>query len=147
MTLKDKLMEDLKASMKNKDSVRKNTITMIRAAIKQLELDQRKELEDDEVLEIISKQLKEKKNALEDFKKAERQDLIDLTEEEINILLEYLPKQLSDEELRQIVIETIDEVGAKDLKDMGKIMKSIMPKIKGKADGGRVNKIVREILK
>jgi len=147
MTLKDKLMEDLKASMKNKDSVRKNTITMIRAAIKQLELDQRKELEDDEVLEIISKQLKEKRNALEDFKKAERQDLIDLTEEEINILLEYLPKQLSDEELRQIVIETIDEVGAKDLKDMGKIMKSIMPKIKGKADGGRVNKIVREILK
>ncbi|NLW41393.1 MAG: GatB/YqeY domain-containing protein, partial [Tissierellia bacterium] len=102
MTLKDKLMEDLKASMKNKDSVRKNTITMIRAAIKQLELDQRKELEDDEVLEIISKQLKEKRNALEDFKKAERQDLIDLTEEEINILLEYLPKQLSDEELRQI---------------------------------------------
>jgi len=147
MTLKDKLMEDLKASMKNKDSVRKNTITMIRAAIKQLELDQRKELEDDEVLEIISKQLKEKRNALEDFKKAERQDLIDLTEEEINILLEYLPKQLSDEELRQIVIKTIDEVGAKDLKDMGKIMKSIMPKIKGKADGGRVNKIVREILK
>ncbi len=147
MTLKDKLMEDLKASMKNKDSVRKNTITMIRAAIKQLELDQRKELEDDEVLEIISKQLKEKRNALEDFKKAERQDLIDLTEEEINILLEYLPKQLSDEELRQIVIKTIDELGAKDLKDMGKIMKSIMPKIKGKADGGRVNKIVREILK
>lgn len=147
MTLKDKLMEDLKASMKNKDSVRKNTITMIRAAIKQLELDQRKELEDDEVLEIISKQLKEKRNALEDFKKAERQDLIDLTEEEINILLEYLPKQLSDEELRQIVIKTLDELGAKDLKDMGKIMKSIMPKIKGKADGGRVNKIVREILK
>lgn len=147
MTLKDKLMEDLKASMKNKDSVRKNTITMIRAAIKQLELDQRKELEDDEVLEIISKQLKEKRNALEDFKKAERQDLIDLTEEEINILLEYLPKQLSDKELRQIVIKTIDELGAKDLKDMGKIMKSIMPKIKGKADGGRVNKIVREILK
>ena len=147
MTLKDKLMEDLKASMKNKDSVRKNTITMIRAAIKQIELDQRKELEDDEVLEIISKQLKEKRNALEDFKKAERQDLIDLTEEEINILLEYLPKQLSDEELRQIVIKTIDELGAKDLKDMGKIMKSIMPKIKGKADGGRVNKIVREILK
>ena len=147
MTLKDRLMEDLKASMKNKNSIRKNTITMVRAAIKQIEVDQRTELEDEQILEIISKQLKEKRNALEDFKKAERQDLIDLTEEEINILLEYLPKQLSDEELRQIVIKTIDELKAKDLKDMGKIMKSIMPKIKGKADGGRVNKIVREILK
>ena len=120
---------------------------MIRAAIKQAEVDRRIELNDEEILEIISKQVKEKKNALEDFKKGQRQDLVDLTEQEIEILLEYLPKQLTDEELKEIVVETINEVKAKDIKDMGKIMKSIMPKIKGRADGSRVNEVVRQVLK
>ncbi|SDW38382.1 GatB/YqeY domain-containing protein [Tepidimicrobium xylanilyticum] len=147
MSLKEKLMEDLKTSMKNKNTVRKNAITMIRAAIKQVEVDRRIELNDEEILEIISKQVKEKKNALEDFKKGQRQDLVDLTEQEIEILLEYLPKQLTDEELKEIVVETINEVKAKDIKDMGKIMKSIMPKIKGRADGSRVNEVVRQVLK
>ncbi|GFN34707.1 GatB/YqeY domain-containing protein [Tepidimicrobium xylanilyticum] len=147
MSLKEKLMEDLKTSMKNKNTVRKNAITMIRAAIKQAEVDRRIELNDEEILEIISKQVKEKKNALEDFKKGQRQDLVDLTEQEIEILLEYLPKQLTDEELKEIVVETINEVKAKDIKDMGKIMKSIMPKIKGRADGSRVNEVVRQVLK
>src|SRR5690554_4227426 len=110
MTLKDRLMEDLKASMKNKNSIRKNTITMVRAAIKQIEVDQRTELEDEQILEIISKQLKEKKNAIEDFKKGERQDLVDLTQKEMEILLEYLPEQLTEEEIKEIVSKTIDEV-------------------------------------
>ncbi|MCF6461797.1 GatB/YqeY domain-containing protein [Clostridium sp. Cult1] len=147
MTLKDRLMEDLKASMKNKNSIRKNTITMVRAAIKQIEVDQRTELEDEKILEIISKQLKEKKNAIEDFKKGERQDLVDLTQKEMEILLEYLPEQLTEEEIKEIVSKTIDEVNAKSMKDIGMVMKSVMPKVKGRADGNTVNKIVRGILK
>ena len=147
MSLKEKLMEDLKVSMRNKDSIRKNTIIMVRAAIKQIEVDERIELGDERILEIISKQLKEKKNAIEDFKKGERQDLVDLTEKEIEILLEYLPKQLTEDEVEKIVLETIDEVNAESIKDIGLVMKSVMPKVKGRADGNTVNKIVRKILK
>ena len=146
MSLKQKLMEDLKTSMKNKDSIRKNTITMVRAAIKQKEVDERIELNNEEIIEIISKQLKEKKNAIEDFKKGERQDLVELTEKEMEILLEYLPKQLTEAEIEKIVKETIEEVEAKSMKDIGIIMKSVMPKVKGRADGGTVNKIARKIL-
>jgi hypothetical protein len=147
MSLKEKLMEDLKVSMRNKDSIRKNTIIMVRAAIKQIEVDERIELGDERILEIISKQLKEKKNAIEDFKKGERQDLVDLTEKEIEILLEYLPKQLTEDEVEKIVLETIDEVNAESIKDIGLVMKSVMPKVKGRTDGNTVNKIARKILK
>ena len=146
MSLKKELMEDLKLSMKNKDSIRKNTITMVRAAIKQKEIDEKIELDDEAILEIISKQLKEKKNAIKDFKKGERQDLVELTEKEIEILLEYLPKQLTEEEIEKIVRETIEEVKANSMKDIGIIMKSVMPKVKGRADGNTVNKIARKIL-
>ena len=147
MSLKEKLMEDLKASMRNKDTVKKNTITMVRAAIKQIEVDERAEIDDERILEIISKQLKERNNAIEDFKKGERQDLVDITKKEIEILLDYLPEQLTDEELEKIVAETIDELDAKSIKDIGLVMKSVMPKVKGRADGNAVNKIVRNILK
>lgn len=147
MSLKKKLMEDLKTSMRNKDTVRKNTITMVRAAIKQVEVDERVEIDDERILEIISKQLKERNNAIEDFKKGERQDLVDITKKEIEILLDYLPEQFTEEELEKIVAETIDEVDAKSMKDIGLVMKSVMPKVKGRADGNAVNKIVRSMLK
>lgn len=146
MSFKEKLMEDLKTSMKNKETIRKNTITMVRAAIKQIEVDERIELDDEKILEIISKQLKEKRNAIEDFKKGERQDLVDLTNKEIEILLEYLPKQLTEDEVKKIVLETIDKVNAKSMKDIGLVMKSIMPKVKGRTDGNTVNRIARKIL-
>lgn len=143
MSLKNKLMEDMKTSMKNKDTLRKNTITMIRASIKQKEVDERIELDDKDIIDIISKQLKEKKNVIEEFEKGGRQDLVEQTEKEIEILLEYLPEQLTEEEIEEIVKEVIEEVDAKSVKDMGIIMKNVMPKIKGRADGGVVNKIVR----
>ena len=146
MSLKDKLMEEFKSSMRSKDTIRKNTVTMVRAAIKQREVDERIELGDEEVLEIISKQLKEKKMAIEEFRKRNRQDLVDLTEAEMSILLEYLPKQLSEEEVEQIVRETIDEIGATSLKEIGIIMKTVMPKVKGRADGNMINQAVRKIL-
>ncbi len=146
MSLKEKLMEDLKASMKNKDKVRKNTVTMIRAAIKQVEVDTRNELSDDDIIGIIAKQVKQKKDSIEDFKAGNREDLVTLTEEEIAILTEYLPEQLSLEKLEEIVIHAIKETNAQSKKDMGKIMGKIMPIIKGKADGKQVNEIVSRYL-
>lgn len=147
MSLKDKLMEDLKDSMRNKDVIKKNTITMIRAAIKQKEVDDRSEKTEEDIIDIISKQLKEKRGAIEDFKKGNRQDLVDLTEKEIDILLEYLPKQLSEEELEKIVAEAIKETNATSMKEIGMIMKTVMPKVKGRADGNMVNNIIKKILK
>ena len=145
MSLKDKLMDDLKSSMKNKDTLRKNTVTMVRAAIKQIEVDERRDLSDEDILDIIAKQLKEKRAAIEEFKKGSRDDLVDLTNSEIEILLEYLPKQLTEEELEQIVSETIKEINATSMKDIGLIMKAVMPKVKGVADGNMVNKVVKKI--
>ena len=147
MPLKEKLMEDLKQSMKSKNKVKKNTVTMVRAAIKQREVDERIELSDPEIVDIIAKQIKQKKDSISDFEKGNRQDLIDLTNEEIQILLEYLPPQLSDEALDLIVKEAIESTGAQSKKDMGKLIAFIMPKVKGKADGKHVNQIVAKYIK
>ena len=132
MSLKEKLQEDLKSSMKNKDTVRKSVVTLIRASIKQYEVDNR-----------ISKQLKQRRDALDEFAKANREDLISETEAEIKVLKEYLPQQLSEEELNEIVKLTISEVGATSMKDMGKIMSVIRPKVKGRADGKLINELVK----
>lgn len=145
MSLKDKLMEDLKFSMKNKETIKKNTVTMVRAAIKQIEVDERRDVSEEEILEIMSKQVKEKRFAIEEFKKGSRDDLVDLTKAEIEILLEYLPKQLTEEEVEEIVIETIKEINASSMKDIGLIMKAVMPKVKGRTDGNIVNKLVKKI--
>ncbi len=147
MTLKEQLLADLKAAMKNKEKVKKDTITMIRAAILQEEKDKKITLDDDQIIVIASKQLKQRKDSLEDFKKANREDLIDQTLEEIKVIESYLPKQLDQDELTAIVQETIDELGVCSKKDMGKVMKTIMPKVAGQADGKQVNKIVQNILK
>lgn len=146
MSLKEKLMEDLKTSMKNKNTLRKNTITMVRASIKQREIDERIELTDEDIIDIIAKQVKEKRDVIEDFAKGGREDLVEQTNKEIEILLEYLPEQLSEEEIEKIVKDVIDEVNAKSMKDIGIIMKNVMPKVKGKADGGMVNKVARKLL-
>lgn len=146
MPLQEKLMEDLKTSMRSKDKVRKNVVTMVRAAIKQREVDERIELDDTDVVDIIAKQIKQKKDSIEDFEKGNRQDLIDLTNEEIKILLDYLPPQLSDEELESIVKDAVEQTGAQTKKDLGKLMALIMPKVKGKADGKQVNQIVAKYL-
>ncbi len=146
MSLEKKLMEDLKVSMKNKDTIRKNTITLVRSAIKQIEIDERREVPEEEIIEIISKQLKEKRNVIGDFEKGDRQDLVDLTNQEIDILLKYLPEQLTEEDVEQIIVDTIEEVGATSMKDIGLVMKNVMPKVKGKTDGNIVSKIVKKRL-
>ena len=146
MSLKQKLQEDLKSSMKNKDAIKKSVITLIRASIKQYEVDNRVELEDDEIVDLIAKQLKQTRDSREEFLKAGREDLVSKAEAEIEVLKEYLPQQLSEEELNKIVISTISEVGATSMKDMKKIMTSIMPKVKGRADGKLINELVKKNL-
>ena len=146
MSLKQKLQEDLKSSMKNKDTNKKSVITLIRASIKQYEVDNRVELGDDEIIDLIAKQLKQTRDSRDEFEKAGRDDLVKQAENEIEILKEYLPQQLSEEELNEIVISTISEVGATSMKDMKNIMSSIMPKVKGRADGKLINQLVKKNL-
>ncbi len=145
--LKEKLMEDLKKSMKEKNEIRKNTVQMIRAAILQIEKDKGIAVDDEKIIEIIAKEVKGKKDALSDFEKARREDLINQTNEEISILEEYLPKQLTKEEIKEIVSEVIEEIGATSIKDMGVVMKEAKAKIGASADGKSINEVVREILK
>ena len=146
MALKDQLQADLKTAMKNKEKIRKSTITMIRAAVLQVEKDQKVELGDEDIIEIIAKQLKQRRDSLTEFEKAQRDDLIQQALTEIEVIESYLPTQLTVDQIRVIVTETIQETGAVDAKDMGKIMSVLMPKVKGRADGKLVNQVVRESL-
>ena len=144
--LKEKLMEDLKISMREKNNLRKNTIQMVRAAILQIEKDKGIEVDDNKILEIIAKEVKSKKDALADFEKGGREDLIAQTNEEIAILQEYLPKQLSHEELKEKIKEVIAKVGATSIKDMGVVMKEAKAQIGTAADGKSINEVVKELL-
>lgn len=146
MTLKDKLAEDLKFSMKSKDTIRKNTVQSIRAAVLQVEKDNKVTLDDDGVIEVIAKELKKRKDVLPDYEKSGRDDLIGDLKKEIEVLVGYLPSQLTKEELDEIVKKSIETVGATSIKDMGKIMADVLPKVKGRADGKMVNEIVRTYL-
>ena len=141
--LKERLMEDLKTSMREKNEIRKNTVQMVRAAILQIEKDKAIEVQDEK---IIAKEVKSKKDALEDFKKAEREDLIEQTNQEISILQEYLPKQLSYEELKEKISNIISQVGATSIKDMGTVMKEAKAQIGASADGKTINEVVKELL-
>lgn len=146
MSLKEVLAADLKTAMKEKDLIRKNTVQMVRSAILQFEKDNLKELDEDGVLEIIAKELKKRRDVLPEYEKSGRDDLISDIKREIDVLLAYLPAQLTDEELKEIVEKAINEVGATSMKDMGKIMGKVMPETKGRADGKRINEIVKQIL-
>ena len=143
MSLKDKLLEDMKEAMKEKDTIRKNTVQLIRSGILQIEKDKKVELDDEGVLDVIAKELKKRRDSLPDFEKSGRLDLIADLNKEIEILLGYLPEQLSAEEIEKIVDETIVAVGASSIKDMGKVMGAVTPKVKGRAD----NKIVSDFVK
>ena len=145
--LKEKLMEDLKVSMREKNNIRKNTIQMVRAAILQIEKDKGIEVQDSQILEIIAKEVKSKKDALIDFEKAEREDLISQTKEEILVLTEYLPKQLTEDELEKKILEIISKLGVTSIKEIGIVMKEAKSEIGVAADGKMINEVVRKILK
>lgn len=148
MSLKEQLTEDMKLSMKAKEAgkLRLSVIRMVRSAIKNVEIDGKRELSEEEVLEIIAKEVKMRRDSMEEFGKADRQDLVDQLEREIAVLMAYLPQQLTEAEIRDLVSEAVAAIGAASPKDMGKVMAALMPKVKGRADGKLVNTIVREAL-
>ena len=149
MSIKDLLTEDMKQAMKDRESgkLRLSVIRMARANIKNIEIDGRKELNDDEVLVVLMKEVKMRQDSLEEFTKAGRNELAEQARQEIAILENYLPEQLGDEELKALVQEAISESGAVSPKDMGKVMSAVMAKTKGRAEGKRINTMVREFLR
>ena len=146
MELKERLSKELGQSMKAGEKIKVLTIRMILSGIKNAEIAKRGELDDDELLSVLAREGKKRKEAIEEFKKGNRQDLVDRETEELRIIEDYLPEQLTDDELWGIISETIDEVGASSPGDLGKVMGRVMPKLKGRADGKLVNKMVRETL-
>ncbi|TVY09657.1 GatB/YqeY domain-containing protein [Paenibacillus cremeus] len=146
MSLSEKLNDDMKLAMKSQDKFKLSVIRMVRAAIKNIEIDQRKTLDDQEVLDVLNREIKQRKDSLQEFEKAGREDLAENLKAELVILMEYMPQQLSEEEVKAIVQQTIQEVGASSKADMGKVMTALMPKVKGRADGKTVNTFVQQLL-
>ena len=144
--LKDELLEDLKVAMKEKDANKKNAVQMVRTAILQVEKDKGIQVTEGQILDIIAKEIKKRNEALMDFEKAGREDLIEKTKEEIKAIEKYLPKQLTDDELKAKLQEIIIETGAQTMKEMGIVMKKAKETIGASADGRRINEIVKELL-
>jgi len=146
MNLKEKLLSDMKEAMKSKDSLKLGTIRSVIAAVKNQEIDLRKDLDEEEVLAIISREVKKRKEAASLYKKGKRPDLEDKEIQEMKILQTYLPEQISEEDLRQRIQEVIEETGAEGMKDFGKIMKTLVPEFKGKADNALIKELASEFL-
>ncbi|MDC6486698.1 GatB/YqeY domain-containing protein [Methylophilaceae bacterium] len=146
MSIKQTISEDMKTFMRAKDTARLGAVRLLQASIKQKEIDDRVELADDQVLSVIQKMLKQRKDSIEAYQKADRQDLIDQEQLEIDVLSKYMPEPLTDDEVSKIIDEVISEVNATDMKDMGKVVGVLKSKISGRADMGQVSKIVREKL-
>lgn len=146
MSIKQTISEDMKTLMRAKDTARLGAVRLLQASIKQKEVDERIELTDDQVLSVIQKMLKQRKDSIEAYQKANRQDLIDQEQLEIDVLTKYMPEPLSDAEVSKIIDDVIAEVNATDMKDMGKVVGVLKSQISGRADMGQVSKIVREKL-
>ncbi|MNO21548.1 glutamyl-tRNA(Gln) amidotransferase subunit E [compost metagenome] len=146
MNLSERLNEDMKQAMKSQDKFKLSTIRMVRATIKNLEIDLKRTLNDNEVLDILSREIKQRKDALQEFEKAGREDLASNVRAEAEIIAGYLPEQLTEEEIKVIVQQTIQETGASSKAEIGKVMSALMPKVKGRADGKLVNQAVQQLL-
>ena len=146
MALEERLVEEMKHAMKANDKVRLSTIRMIRTAVKNREIDLRKKLEDDEIIRVIQGMVRKSEESVEQFQQGGRPDLVEKENKEIEILKSYLPQSLSEEEILKMIDQSIQETQASSLKDLGKVMKSVMPKVTGKADGKLINQLVKERL-
>lgn len=146
MSLKEKLLEDMKTAMKEKDTIRKDAVTMVRSAILQTEKDNKITLDDQEIIEVIAKEVKKRKDSLPEYEKSNREDLISKLKTEIDILMKYLPEQMSEQEVEEIVQQAISDTGASSVKDMGKVMSAVIAKVKSRADGKLINQIVKKYL-
>ena len=146
MNLNEQIQEDLKRSLKAKDGTRISVLRFLLAAVKNREIEKKEALNDDELLAEIASSAKRRRESIEAFREGERQDLVDKEEAELAILTEYLPEQMSPEDISRIAREIIEELKAQSSADIGKVMKELMPRVRGQADGKIVNQIVREIL-
>lgn len=146
MTLKERLKTELVEAMKAKDALKVSTIRLINSTIKNREIDGRKELDDEAVLGVLSTAAKQRRESIEQYEKGGRQELADKEKAELVIIQTYMPSQLGRDELVAIIKEAVSETGAAGAKDMGKVMKALMPKVKGKADGKLVGELVKEVL-
>jgi len=146
MSLRERLNEEMKAAMKAKDDLRLSAIRMIRSSVKNKEIDQKREMDDQGVVEVVSTLVKQRRESLKMFSDAGRDDLVAKEEKELGVLLEFLPRQLTAEELVEIVDRVIAETLAQGPKDMGKVMKVLQPMVSGRADGKAVSELVRQKL-
>ncbi|HUC93195.1 MAG TPA: GatB/YqeY domain-containing protein [Paenibacillus sp.] len=146
MNLTERLSDDMKQAMKSQDKFKLSTIRMVRATIKNQEIELKRTLDDNEVLDILSREIKQRKDSLQEFRKAGREDLAENVAAEIDIISVYLPEQLTEEEVKEIVKQTIQRTGASSKADMGKVMAALMPQVKGRADGKLVNQLVQQFL-
>lgn len=146
MSLKETLMADLKLAMKDKDTIRKNTVQMVRSAVLQYEKDNKTELDDDGVIDVIAKELKQRRDSLPDFEKSGRDDLVENLKKEMEVLMGYLPEQLSEAELEAIIKAAIEQTGASSVKDMGKIMGIVTAQTKGRADAKMIGSLAKKML-
>jgi len=146
MSLFNQINEDIKTSMKNKDAFKLSVIRMVKGAMQLEVINKKRDLNDDEVIAIIAKQIKMRKDSIEEFKKASRDDLVEKTQKEVDILVTYMPEQLNEEEIIKVIDEVFEIVKPTSVKDLGMIMKEISPKVKGKADMSEVNRLIKEKL-
>jgi len=146
MSLKQKLKDDLKLAMREKNIVKRDSIRSINTMIKQIEVDERKELNDEDILKLIQKGIKQREEAIAQYKEASREDLVEKEQEQVDVFKEYMPQQLSDEDLETAMKEIIAEVGATTIKDMGKVMGTASKKLTGVADGKRINEMTKKLL-
>jgi uncharacterized protein YqeY len=146
MNLAEQLNEDMKQAMKAGEKFRLSTIRLVRASIKNQEIELRRPLDDNELLQVVSRELKQRRDSLQDFQRAGREDLVANVSAEIDIISQYLPQQLTEEEIKDIVLQTMQETGASSKADLGKLMGALMPKVKGRADGKLVNQWVQQLL-
>ena len=146
MGLEERLVEEMKQAMKSNDKAKLSTIRMIRSAVKNKEIDLRKPLDDDAISRVIQGMVKKSEESIEQFKAGKRMDLVEKETKEIEIMKSFLPQPLSREEVLKVIDQTIEETKASSLKDLGKVMKTVMPKLGGKVDGTLVNQLVKERL-
>ena len=144
--LKEKIQQDVKDALKSGDSRKRMVLGMVMAAIKNKEIEKRSELSEEEIIAVLSSEVKKRKDSVEQFEKGSRPELAEQEKQEINILMGYMPEQMPEEQIRDEVKKAIAETGAKDIKEMGKVLQVLMPKVKGKADGQTVSRIVKEEL-
>lgn len=144
--MKEKILEDLKSAMKSQDKEKLSVIRMVKGAISLEEINKKIELSDDDIIAIIAKQIKTRKESIVDFEKGNRQDLVEQTEREIEILNQYMPQQFSEEEISNILNEIFDQVQPKGISDMGKVMKEASSRFKGRADMSSVSQMIKDRL-